>query len=287
MLSLRPNCECCDKDLPPACARGADLHLRVHVLRRLRRDTRSAMSARTAAAASCRARSARRPAPQGPVASAPTRPRPSASTSPGTAASSRPSSRRCAPSRPSGGSYSLLLPPCAGGRGPSRSDGRVGAPAGRRERTLARRRARSPSPDPSRKGRGTTAGIAASSSRSGSLRQGALRSHVLQLELRLGRGRRARIVQGRAARRLRADGTGRLGIRTCPLRGSWRARSAYRCPCSASGSLPCRPPQPGLRRRRPRMRAGMRARGVGSCRPPGRRRRPMRAELGSGPMNRE
>ena len=37
-LELRPNCEYCDKDLPPGSARGAHLHLRVHVLRRLRRE---------------------------------------------------------------------------------------------------------------------------------------------------------------------------------------------------------------------------------------------------------
>ena len=36
-LELRPNCEYCDKDLPPGVDRGADLHLRVHLLRRLRR----------------------------------------------------------------------------------------------------------------------------------------------------------------------------------------------------------------------------------------------------------
>ena len=37
MLELRPNCECCDRDLPPDERAGADLHLRVHVLRALRR----------------------------------------------------------------------------------------------------------------------------------------------------------------------------------------------------------------------------------------------------------
>ena len=37
MLELRPCCECCGTDLPPASADGADLFLRVHLLRRLRR----------------------------------------------------------------------------------------------------------------------------------------------------------------------------------------------------------------------------------------------------------
>ena len=36
-LELRPNCECCDRDLPPSFA-GAHLFIRVHLLRRLRRD---------------------------------------------------------------------------------------------------------------------------------------------------------------------------------------------------------------------------------------------------------
>ena len=36
-LELRPNCEYCDKDLPPDSPDGADLLLRVHLLRRLRR----------------------------------------------------------------------------------------------------------------------------------------------------------------------------------------------------------------------------------------------------------
>ena len=38
MLELRPNCECCDKDLPARFGRGADVLLRVHVLQRLRRS---------------------------------------------------------------------------------------------------------------------------------------------------------------------------------------------------------------------------------------------------------
>ena len=38
-LELRPNCEWCDKDLPPDCHRCPDLQLRVHLLRRLRRAT--------------------------------------------------------------------------------------------------------------------------------------------------------------------------------------------------------------------------------------------------------
>ena len=38
MLELRPNCELCDRDLPPELAGRADLHVRVHVLRGLRRE---------------------------------------------------------------------------------------------------------------------------------------------------------------------------------------------------------------------------------------------------------
>ena len=38
VLELRPNCEACDRDLPPGSAGRPDLLLRVHVLRRLRRD---------------------------------------------------------------------------------------------------------------------------------------------------------------------------------------------------------------------------------------------------------
>ena len=37
MLELRPSCECCDKDLPPEAAERDDLHVRMHVLPRLRR----------------------------------------------------------------------------------------------------------------------------------------------------------------------------------------------------------------------------------------------------------
>lgn len=36
MLELRPNCEWCDRDLPPDSPRRDDLYLRVHVLRDLR-----------------------------------------------------------------------------------------------------------------------------------------------------------------------------------------------------------------------------------------------------------
>ena len=50
MLELRPNCECCDKDLPPEAPRRDDLHLRMHVLRRLRRERASAAPAPIAAA---------------------------------------------------------------------------------------------------------------------------------------------------------------------------------------------------------------------------------------------
>ena len=39
MLALRPNCECCDKDLPPDAARCPDLLLRMHVLRWTARRT--------------------------------------------------------------------------------------------------------------------------------------------------------------------------------------------------------------------------------------------------------
>ena len=56
MLELRPNCERCDRDLPPG-RRRAHLQLRVHVLRRVRRRPRSPTCARTAAAGSCRGRS--------------------------------------------------------------------------------------------------------------------------------------------------------------------------------------------------------------------------------------
>ena len=37
MLALRPNCECCDRDLPPDSRGRDDLHLRMHLLRGLRR----------------------------------------------------------------------------------------------------------------------------------------------------------------------------------------------------------------------------------------------------------
>ena len=37
MLELRPNCECCDRDLPPESPDAHDLHLRVHLVPRLRR----------------------------------------------------------------------------------------------------------------------------------------------------------------------------------------------------------------------------------------------------------
>ncbi len=50
MLELRPNCECCDKDLPPASPDAHDLHLRMHLLRRLRGAACSAAPARIAAA---------------------------------------------------------------------------------------------------------------------------------------------------------------------------------------------------------------------------------------------
>ena len=33
MLELRPNCECCNRDLPPRKLRRAHLQLRVHLLR--------------------------------------------------------------------------------------------------------------------------------------------------------------------------------------------------------------------------------------------------------------
>lgn len=36
MLELRPNCECCDRDLAAGRDQRGDLHLRVHLLQRLR-----------------------------------------------------------------------------------------------------------------------------------------------------------------------------------------------------------------------------------------------------------
>ena len=57
MLELRPNCECCDKDLPPDARGRHDLHLRMHLLRRLRGRRVSAAPAPIAAAIFRRGRS--------------------------------------------------------------------------------------------------------------------------------------------------------------------------------------------------------------------------------------